>query len=114
MSFSFFLFFHIYTTYLHTHTHTPCTHDLDDLLKLKSKWGGKVFEIILNVAQLLLADGLVWVSQKLLIYWDFPSQPSLRFTEKHLKKKEYPVSSGSLGVNTMLMSEEKNPAALNS
>lgn len=34
MSLSFFLFFHIYTTYLHTHT--PCTHDLDDLLKLKS------------------------------------------------------------------------------
>lgn len=73
-----------------------------------------MFEIILNVAQLLLADGLVWVSQKLLIYWDFPSQPSLRFTEKHLKMKEYPVSSGSLGVNTMLMSEENNPAALKS
>ncbi len=33
------------------------------------------------------ADGLVWVFQKLLIYWDFHTQPSLGFTENDLKKK---------------------------
>ncbi len=46
----------------------------------------------LNVEWLLVPDGLVWVFQKLLIYWDFHSQPSLGFTENGLKKRKYPVS----------------------
>ncbi len=41
---------------------------------------------------LLVPDGLVWVFQKLLIYWDFHAQPSLGFTENGLKKRKYPVS----------------------
>ncbi len=36
----------------------------------------------MNVEWLLVPDGLVWVFQKLLIYWDFHAQPSLGFTEK--------------------------------
>ncbi len=40
---------------------------------------------------LLVPDGLVWVFQKLLIYWAFHAQPSLGFTEKTIK---YPVSGG--------------------
>ncbi len=38
------------------------------------------------------ARRLVWVFQKLLIYWDFHTQPSLGFTEKGPKKRKYPVS----------------------
>ncbi len=34
---------------------------------------------------LLVPDRLVWVFQKLLIYWDFHAQPSLRFTENGKK-----------------------------
>ncbi len=33
------------------------------------------------------ADGLVWVFHKLLIYWDFHTQPSLGFTENGPRKK---------------------------
>ncbi len=40
---------------------------------------------------LLVPDGLVWVFQKLLIYWDFHTQPSLGFTENGPKKRKYPV-----------------------
>ncbi len=36
---------------------------------------------------LLVPDGLVWVFQKLLIYWDFHAQPSLGFTENGQKQK---------------------------
>ncbi len=36
---------------------------------------------------LLVPDELVWVFKKLLIYWDFHTQPSLGFTENGLKKK---------------------------
>lgn len=42
---------------------------------------------------------LVLVFQKLLTNWDFPTQPSLGFTEGGL------VSSRSLGKNTLLMTE---------
>ncbi len=45
---------------------------------------------------LLVPDELVWVFQKLLIYWDFHEQPSLGFTENGPKKRKYPVS-GSCG-----------------
>ncbi len=36
---------------------------------------------------LLVPDELVWVFQKLLIYWDFHTQPSLGFTENGQKQK---------------------------
>ncbi len=36
---------------------------------------------------LLVSDGLVWVFQKLLIYWDFHAQPSLGFTENGPKRE---------------------------
>ncbi len=36
---------------------------------------------------LLVPDGLVWVFQKLLIYWDFQAQPSLGFTENGPKNE---------------------------
>ncbi len=51
------------------------------------------------------ADGLVWVFQKLLIYWDFHTQPSLGFTENGLKKRKYPVSGSCVDENALLMSE---------
>ncbi len=41
---------------------------------------------------LLVPDVLVWVLQKLLIYWDFHPQPSLGLTENGQKKRKYPVS----------------------
>ncbi len=51
------------------------------------------------------ADGLVWVFQKLLIYWDFHTQPSLVFTENDLKKRKYPVSGSCVDENALLMSD---------
>ncbi len=50
-----------------------------------------------------LPDGLVWVYQKLLIYWDFHAQPSLGFTENGLKKRKYPVSGSCVDENALLM-----------
>ncbi len=47
---------------------------------------------------LLVSDGMVWVFQKLLIYWDFHTQPSLGFTE-------YPESSSCVDENALLISE---------
>ncbi len=47
---------------------------------------------------LLMPDGLVWVFQKLLIYWDFHAQPSQEFTEKGQKKRKYPVSGEGLQI----------------
>ncbi len=52
------------------------------------------------------ARRLVWVFQKLLIYWDFNAQPSLGFTENGPKKRKYPVSGSSVDGNALLMSEE--------
>ncbi len=46
----------------------------------------------LNVAWLLVPVGLVWVFQKLMIYWDFHTQTSLGFTENSPKKTKYPVT----------------------
>ncbi len=51
------------------------------------------------------ADGLVWVFQKLLIYWDFHTQPSLEFTENGPSKRKYPVSGSCVDENALLMSE---------
>jgi len=45
------------------------------------------------VEWLLVPDELVWIFQKLLIYWDFEAQPSLGFTENGPKKWKYPVSA---------------------
>ncbi len=47
------------------------------------------------------ADGLVWVFQKLLIYWDFHTQPSLVFTENGPKKRKYPVSGSCVDENAL-------------
>ncbi len=45
------------------------------------------------------------VFQKLLICWDFHTQPSLGFAENGLKKRKYPVSRSSLGENALLLPE---------
>ncbi len=58
-----------------------------------------------NLKNLKLADGMVWVFQKLLIYWDFHAQPSLGFTENSPKKRKYPVSGSCVDENALLMSE---------
>lgn len=50
-------------------------------------------------------DGLLWIFQKQLISFDFPTQPSLGFTENDLKKRNSRVSDSSLGENLWLMSE---------
>ncbi len=42
---------------------------------------------------------------KLLIYWDFHTQPSLGFTENSPKKRKYPVSGSCVDENALLMSE---------
>ncbi len=55
----------------------------------------------LNVEWLLVSDGLVWVFQKLLIYWDFHTQPSLGFTENDPKKRNYPVSGSCVDENAL-------------
>ncbi len=61
----------------------------------------------LNVEWLLVSDELVWVFQKLLIYWDFQAQPSLGFTENDPKNRKYPVS----GSCALLMSEVRGGRA---
>ncbi len=60
---------------------------------------------------LLVPDGLVWVFQKLLIYWDFHAQPSLGFTENGMKKRKYPVSDSCVDENALLMSEVRGELA---
>ncbi len=54
---------------------------------------------------LLVPDGLVWVFQKLLIYRDFHSQPSLGFTENGPRKRNYSVSGSCVDKNGLLISE---------
>ncbi len=44
-------------------------------------------------------DGLSF--QKLLIYWDFHTQPSLGFTENGQKKRKYPVSGSCVDENAL-------------
>ncbi len=61
---------------------------------------------------LLVLDGLVWVFQKLLIYWDFHIQPSLGFTENGPKKRKYPVSGSCVDENALLMSEVRGEWAV--
>ncbi len=54
---------------------------------------------------MVVADGPVWVFQKLLIYWDFHTQPSLEITENGQKKRKYPASGSCVDENVLLMSE---------
>lgn len=54
---------------------------------------------------LLVPDRLVWVLHKLLIYWDFYSQPSIGLKEKVLGRRKYPVSCRSPDELTLLMPE---------
>ncbi len=61
---------------------------------------------------LFVPDGLVWVFQKLLIYWDFHAQPSLRFTGNGPKKRKYPVSGSCVDENALLMSEVRGDGRL--
>lgn len=53
-------------------------------------------------------------NQKLLVYWDFPTQLSLGFTENGAKKKKkrrkYPVCGYSLGENALLDVREERAA----
>ncbi len=60
----------------------------------------------LNVEWLLVPDELIWVFQKLMIYWDFQTPPSLGFTEYGPKKIKYPVSGSFVDKNAYLMLEE--------
>ncbi len=61
---------------------------------------------------LLVPDGLVWVFQKLLIYWDFHTQPSLGFTENGPKNRKYPVSGSCVDENALLMSGQRRMGRL--
>ncbi len=56
-----------------------------------SEWRRKVIQVTLNVAWLLMPNSMVWEFQRLLIYQDFHSWPSLGFTEKGTEGK-YSVS----------------------
>ncbi len=81
--------------------------DEDDLLKFKpSIRTGKKGDLS-DFERGMVVGGrrLVWVFHKLLIYWDFHTQPSLGFTENGLKKRKYPVSSSCVDENVLLMSE---------
>ncbi len=69
------------------------------------------FKVALNVEWLLVPDELIWVFQKLLIYWDFHTQPSLGFTENGPKKRKYPVSGSFVDENALLRSEENGQTA---
>ncbi len=53
-----------------------------------------------------MSDGLSLSISKLLIYWDFHTQPFIGFTENGLKKTKYPVSRSYVDENNLLMSEE--------
>ncbi len=59
----------------------------------------------------VVPDGLVWVFQKLLIYWDFHAQPSLGFRENGPKKRKYPVCGSCVDEKALLMSEENRQTA---
>ncbi len=59
----------------------------------------------LNVEWLLVQTGWSEYIKKLLIYWDFHTQPSLEITENGLKKRKYPVSGSCVDENALLISE---------
>lgn len=77
---------------------TQCMHVIMVLLnfKLIIRMGKKHGVVV------MVSDRLVWVFQKLLVYWHFLAQPSLGFKEYGLKKIKYPVNycqlkTGNLG-----------------
>ncbi len=76
----------------------------DDLLKFKlSIRTGKKGDLSdFEHGMVVGADGLVWVFQTLLIYWDFHTQPSLGFTENGPKKRKYPVSGSCVDENNLV------------
>ncbi len=59
-----------------------------------------------------MPDGLVWVFHKLLIYWDFHTQPSLGFTENGPKNRKYPVSGRQICSNCVMLSCQYGPRSL--
>ncbi len=50
---------------------------------------------------LLVPDGWSECFHKLLIYWDFHTQPSLVFTENGLKKRKYPGNGSCVAENVL-------------
>lgn len=66
----------------------------------------------MTVAWLLVLDGLVWIFQKMLIYYWFSPQPSLGLTENGQKIRKYPVSGSYLGQNALMMSKERRARLL--
>ncbi len=67
-------------------------------------WVNYPFKWLWTLEWFLVPDWLVWVFQKLLIYWDFHTQPSLGIT-KNGQKRKYPVSGSCVDENALLMSE---------
>lgn len=57
--------------------------------------------------------GRVWVHRKLLLYWDFHTQPSLGFTENTVvqekTKRKYLERGSCVDDNTLLMSKVRGP-----
>lgn len=51
------------------------------------EWRREVVSVILYVEGLLVSDGLDWITQKQLIYWDLSAQPRLKFTRTTIWKK---------------------------
>ncbi len=76
----------------------------DDLLKFKPsiRMGKKGDLSDFECGMVVGTDGLVWVFQKLLIYWDFHAQPSLGFTENCPKKRKYTVSGSCVDENALV------------
>ncbi len=68
-------------------------------------WVNYPFKWLWTLEWLLVPDGLVWVFEKLLIYWDFYAQQSLAITKNGPKKRKYPVSGSCVDENALLMSE---------
>lgn len=58
----------------------------------------------LYIKWLLVPDGLVWVFQKLLVYWDYHTQPSVGFTEWSEREK---ISSEFRGETEEMGGEEE-------
>lgn len=72
-------------------------HGQDIFLSLNqaSKWRRKVRYGNFDVEWLLVPDGLGWLLQKQLLYWDFHVQQSLEFTASVPKKRNHPSNFSS-------------------
>lgn len=101
--------------YIHTHAcftaccqlfrHADLVHATCWCPSRASGWRRKTIKGLLNVARRLVTDGLLWVFQKLRIYWDFHAQRSRGFTENGPEKENYPASGSSLGQRALLRPE---------